>query len=130
MQKVVETAAKGDMRAVKFCEEIAWRQEKQSEKSGLRPLSIEEVLQRSEEEYEKFYDLMTPTGLKERAKRLGYGDPPEAAPVKEPETKPERFPVAVNACDVCGNARCARSMSIVRDLRCVRVAHTFVHARA
>jgi hypothetical protein len=107
MQKVVEKAAKGDMQAVKFCEEIAWRQEKQSEKSGLSPLSLAEVLQRSEEEYVKHAELMTPTWLKEREKRLGSVRPPEAASVKEPETKPEPDPVAVNACDACGNARCA-----------------------
>jgi len=39
----------------------------------ISPESLEEVLERSEQEYEKHAAMMTPTWLKERAKRLGTG---------------------------------------------------------
>jgi hypothetical protein len=70
----------------------------------ISPASLEDVLLRAEQEYEKHAAMMTPTWLKERAKRLGNGhQPPPAAAEKPPE--PARAPV--NPCDACGKERCA-----------------------
>jgi hypothetical protein len=111
MEKVVAKAMKGDMQAIKFCEEIAWRQEKHLEKREISPYSLEESLERAEREYEKHYNSMTPTWLKERAKRLASRKPPAPAlPYVEPPTpKAEPAPEAalVNSCDACGKMRCA-----------------------
>jgi len=122
MQKVVEKAMKGDMQAIKFCEEIAWRQEKQSEKKQISPYSIEEVLERGEIEYEKHAEMMTPTWLKERLKRLGLGNgqqkeidvPAESEPEAAAPTPTESAPV--NACDACGKTRCAHGKCPMCDL--------------
>jgi len=116
VEKVVEKAVKGDMQAVRFCEEIAWRQEKQMERAQISPYSLEEVLERAEREYREHYATMTPTWIKERNARLGYGHPPVAADVSEPETKPEPVPVAVNACDACGTTRCAHGRCAMCDI--------------
>lgn len=62
--------------------------------------SLEEVLERAEKEYIKHGEMMTPTWLLERAKRLGM-----EAPVLPEAPKPE--PEPVNACDACGEERCS-----------------------
>jgi hypothetical protein len=120
MQKLVEKAIKGDMQAIKFCEEIAWRQEKQSEKSQISPYSLDEVLERSRIQHIKNAELMTPTWLKERAKRLASGNPPVAAMsyVEPPEPNAEPAPEAepVNSCDACGKTRCVHGRCPVCDI--------------
>jgi hypothetical protein len=70
MQKLVEKAIKGDMQAIKFCEEIAWRQEKQWDKRQISPYSLGEVLERARLQHIKDAETMTPTWILERAKRL------------------------------------------------------------
>jgi hypothetical protein len=105
MKKVVDEAMKGHMPAIRFCEEIAWRQEKQSEKRETSPYSLAERLYRAEQEYEKNAEMMTPTWLKERQQRLAKERALVAADERESETEP--VPAAVNACDACGNPRCA-----------------------
>ena len=102
---------KGDMQAIKFCEEIAWRQEKQMGKSQISPYSLEEVLERSRREHIKHGEMMTPTFLKKRAKRLTSGNPPVAGmsyvePPK-PSAEPATEAVPVSSCDACGATRCA-----------------------
>ena len=82
MERAVELALKGNIPAMKFCAERAWPEDKRTEKSGTSSSSLEEVLERAEREYRKHYDTMTPTWLKERAKRLGYPPvPPATAPM-------------------------------------------------
>jgi hypothetical protein len=66
----------------------------------ISPASLEDVLLRAEQEYEKHAAMMTPTWLKERAKRLGNGHQP---PVAKP---PEPARASVNPCDACGKERC------------------------
>ena len=116
MEKAVEMAMGGNISAIKLCVEIAFREDKQQGKSPLSPLSLAEVLERAEIEYEKNAEMMTPTWLKERAKRLGYGHPPEAADVSEPETKQGPGSVAVKPCDTCGTTRCAHGRCPACDI--------------
>jgi len=119
MGTLVEKASKGDVQAVKVCEEIAWRQEKQMEKSQISPYSLEEVLERSWLQHEKYAELMTPTWLKERAKRLGHPDGDGQAKEMVIETKPEPDlapPVAANMCEACGQTRCAHGRWSVCDI--------------
>jgi hypothetical protein len=109
-EKLVEMGMGGDITAIKECMHIALREDKQTEKSGLTSASIEEVLERAEIEYEKHSEMMTPTFLKERAKRLASGKPPVAAmsnvePLK-PDTEPAPDAAPVNSCDACGKTRC------------------------
>jgi hypothetical protein len=125
VQKAIQRAMKGDMQAIKFCEEIAWRQEKQSEKAQISPYSLEEVLASGREEHVKNAEMMTPTWIKEREKRLamaasagGNGTTPttvidvqptkvEVTGVTPPvEAKPEPEPIQINTCDACGKPRC------------------------
>jgi hypothetical protein len=89
------------MQAIKFCEEITWRQGKQREKSRISPNSLEEVLERAEKEYERHAEMMTPTWLKERAEREAKGPVPSAIALAEQESKPEA--VNVNASDEKGD---------------------------
>jgi hypothetical protein len=119
-QKVVEKAMKGDMQAVKFCEEIAWRREKQMEKSQISPYSLEEVLERSRREHIKHVEMMTPTFMKERARRLTSGKPPVAGmsyvePPK-PNAEPATEAAPVSSCDGCGATRCAHGRCAMCDI--------------
>ena len=130
MQKASEKAMKGDMQAIKSCEEIAWRQEKQSEKSQISPYSLEEVLERSRIQYIKYGELMTPTWLKERTKRLAGEKPPVEAAGPPPaildvqqikaETEPQPAPkpesAHVNSCDACGKTRCVHGRCPACDI--------------
>jgi hypothetical protein len=106
VEKAVEMAKEGNIKAMEFCVNLAFPEDKQAIKSRISSLSLPEVLERAEIEYEKHAEMMTPTWLKERAARLASVHPPVAAGVSEPETKPEPVPVAVNACDSCGTTRC------------------------
>jgi transposase len=106
IEKAVEMAKEGNIKAMEFCADRAFPENKQAKKSGISSSPLPEVLERAEIEYEKHYETMTPTWLKERAARLGHVHPPVAAGESEPETKPEPGPVAVNVCDACGTTRC------------------------
>jgi hypothetical protein len=92
IEKAVELAKNGNIPAMKFCAERAFPEDYRTEKSRISSSSIAEVLERSREEHIKNGEIMTPTWLKERAKRLGY---PPVPPVKV-QTEPEAEPKAVN----------------------------------
>ena len=129
-EKLVEMGMGGDIAAIKVCMDIALREDKQTEKSRLSSASLEEVLERAEREYERHAEIMTPTWLKERAKRLAGEKPPvEAAgpppanldvqPIKaETETQPAPQPESahVNCCDACGKTRCMHGRCPVCDI--------------
>jgi hypothetical protein len=102
--EIVETAAEmakgGNIGAMNFCAAIACREDRRREKSSLSPLSLEEVLERAEIEYEKHAKIMTATWLEERAKRLAKGPVPSTMALTEQDAEPEA--VNVNTCDTKG----------------------------
>lgn len=127
-QKVYEEAMDGNIAAAKFCEEIAWRQEKRQEKSEISPYSLEEVLERSRKQHIRNAELMTPTWVKERAKRLAAnggsnehnpaGVPADVITVEAISVPMDPIALALaaesevasqptNTCDSCGKQRCA-----------------------
>ena len=69
LEKLTEKALTGDIAAIKLYIETAFPEDLQAKKSGLSSMSLEEVLARAEEEYEKHAELMTPTWLRERLAR-------------------------------------------------------------
>jgi hypothetical protein len=74
VQKLVERAMKGDTQAIKRCEEIAWRKEKQEEKSEISPWSLDEVIVRAEEERMKTIDHFTPSWILQKREDEKLGD--------------------------------------------------------
>ena len=114
-EKLVEMGMGGDIAAIKMCMDIALREDKQTEKSRLSSLSLEEVLERAEIEYEKYAEMMTPTWLKERNAQRASGKPPVSALdgrkfegavalIAKPAAVPDS--VVENGCDACGKTRC------------------------
>ena len=59
-QKAIEKAMKGDMQAIKFCYEIACREDRQHEESPLSSMSAEEILLKYGE-----HPIVLPTGAEE-----------------------------------------------------------------
>jgi hypothetical protein len=108
----VETAKAGNIAAMKIFLELAFPEDKQANKSGISSSSLEEVLERSRIDHIKHADLMTPTFLRERAKRLGYGMPRPKEIDVPAKSEPEAAaptpaePAPVNACTACGKTRC------------------------
>jgi len=102
--EIVETATEmakgGNIGAMNFCAAIACREDRRREKSALSPLSLEEVLERTRKEHIKHSEMMTPTWLKERAKRLAKGPVPSAMALMEQEAEPEAGDV--NTCEAKG----------------------------
>jgi hypothetical protein len=129
-EKLVEMGMGGNISAIKLWAEITLREDKQQEKSPLSPSSLEEVLERAEIIYEKHAEMMTPTWLKERTKRLEGEKPPvEAAgpppaildmqPIKaesEPQPAPQPESARVSSCDACGTTRCAHGRCPTCDI--------------
>jgi hypothetical protein len=119
-EEVTEMAKERNIAAMKLCIELACREDKQAKKSDISSSSLEEVLERAEIEYEKHSEMMTPTFLKERAKRLASGKPPVAAmsnvePPK-PDTEPAPDAAPVNSCDACGKTRCVHGRCPMCDI--------------
>jgi hypothetical protein len=85
MKRLVELAMKGNIPAMKLCAERAWLDDKRAEKSDVSSPSLEELLKRSREEHIKNGEMMTPTWLKERQKRLANKPVPPANGLTEPE---------------------------------------------
>ncbi|ERR1700722_709430 len=110
MERAAEMAKGGNIKAMEFCADRGFPEDKQSKKSGISSPSLEEVLERSEREHIKHGETMTATWLKERAKRLASRKPPAPAlsyvepPTPNAEPAPEASPV--NSCDACGSMRC------------------------
>jgi hypothetical protein len=117
MKKLVGLAMRGSIPAIKLCADIALREDKEQRKLPLRPLSLEEVLERAEQEHIRNCELMTPTWQKRRAKQLGYPDrsdnghsvavtdiAPEPNVAVEGAASVEE---EVETCDACGNVKCA-----------------------
>lgn len=109
-EKAVEMAKEGNIKAMEFCVDLAFPEDKQAKKSGISSSSLAEVLERAEIEYRKHYQTMTPTWIKEQAKRRANGKLPVAGmsyvepPKPNAEPAPEAAPV--NSCDACGTTRC------------------------
>jgi hypothetical protein len=92
MEKLVEQAKGGDVKAIKVCIDLSYPEDKQREKSGLSSRSMEEVLERAEIEHEKHAAIMTPTWLREREERRKAAEREEAEkrrPPEEPKDKPD-----------------------------------------
>jgi hypothetical protein len=92
MEKLVEKAKQGDVKAIKLCIDLAYPEDKQREKSGLSSQSLEEVLERAEIEQEKHAAMMTPTWIREREERMKAAKRQEAEkhpPQEEPKDKPD-----------------------------------------
>jgi hypothetical protein len=89
MGKAVEMAKEGNIKAMEFCVDRAFPEDKRAEKSGLSSLSLEEVLERAEIEYRKHYETMNPTWLKERAKRLANEPVSSVMELMKQEAEPE-----------------------------------------
>jgi len=111
----------GNIAAMKIILELAFPVDKQANKSSTG-LSIEEVLERGEREHVKHAERMTPTWVKEREKRLGWGvqKPKETdVPAKsEPEAAAPTpaEPAPVDAYDACGKTRCTHGRCPACDI--------------
>jgi hypothetical protein len=120
IERAVELAKEGNIKAMEFCADRAFPEDNQANKSGISSSSLEEVLERSRLQHIKHRELMTPTWVKERAKRLASGNPPVAAmsyvepPKPNAEPAPEGAPV--NSCDACGKTRCVHGECPVCDI--------------
>ena len=89
IEKAVEMAKEGNINAMKFCVDLAFPEDKQAKKSGISSASLEEVLERAEIEHVKHREIMTPTWLKERAKRLANEPVSSAMELMKQEAEPE-----------------------------------------
>jgi len=119
MEKATEEAKGGNVKAMEFCADHAFPEDKQAEKSGISSASLEEVLERAHAEHIKHREMMTSTWLKERAKRLGYpnGNAQTKEMVVEAKPGPDPAPpVATNTCDACGQTRCAHGRCPACDI--------------
>ena len=85
VEVAVEMAKHGSVPAMRLCRELAFPEEQ----SGIRSLSLQEVLEKAEITHVRNGELMTPTWLKEREKRLAERRGSSATASAEQETKPE-----------------------------------------
>jgi hypothetical protein len=120
IEKAVEMAKEGNIKAMEFCADRAFPEDKQAKKSGISSLSLPEVLERAEIEHVKHREIMTPTWIKERAKRRANGKLPVAGmsyvepPKPNAEPAPEAAPVT--SCDACGTTRWAHGRCAMCDI--------------
>lgn len=66
IERAVELAKEGNIKAMEFCVDRAFPENKQAKKLEISSSSLEEVLERAEIEYERHAEMMMPTWLKSR----------------------------------------------------------------